>query len=366
MLRISGKHGIVLVAVFVFLFCSSIKAEQKDSGKLVWSELLEHAKLKIVWENELPLNKAESLKKIFIAGDCLYCFSNKNYIVSLNMADGSFVFGRSYAPSGFPIVGFKVYEDTVFSVIGNELIEMQARTGTESSRVRLDFGVSCAASRNSSHFYIGGVDRRVHVLEAEDKIKIFKASADNDSAISSVVAGEDIVIFGTDAGNVIAIASDEARRLWQVDTYSAIAGSLVLDGDSVFVAGKDTNVYRIDIYSGKPVWKYQTEAMLDREPTVTKTAVYQYVWGKGLTAIDRTSGQHMWDMPGGLELLAEEEGRAYVITENETLVVMDNNKAKQLYSVNFAGVSRYVANVADSRIYIADESGRIACLEPIE
>jgi hypothetical protein len=48
-----------------------------------------------------------------------------------------------------------------------------------------------------------------------------------------------------------------------------------------------------------------------------------------------------------------------------TLVVMDNKKAKQLYLVNFAGVSRYASNVADSRIYIADKSGRIACFKPI-
>jgi len=65
-------------------------------------------------------------------------------------------------------------------------------------------------------------------------------------------------------------------------------------------------------------------------------------------------------------LLAESGRKAYVITNTGKLVVMDNKKAKQLYSVNFAGVSRYATNVADSKIYIADESGRIACLEPVE
>jgi len=114
------------------------------------------------------------------------------------------------------------------------------------------------------------------------------------------------------------------------------------------------------------VWKYQTAGMLEKAPRVTEEVVYQYVRGKGVTAINKESGKFMWSVPGGDDLLAEARGKAYVITKNRTLVVMDNVRAKKLYSVNFAGVSRYAANPADSRIYIADERGRIACLQPIE
>ena len=34
--------------------------------------------------------------------------------------------------------------------------------------------------------------------------------------------------------------------------------------------------------------------------------------------------------------------------------------------LNFAGVSKYVANAIDSKIYIGDEAGQVACLRPIE
>ncbi|MBA7707619.1 hypothetical protein ES703_116495 [subsurface metagenome] len=71
-------------------------------------------------------------------------------------------------------------------------------------------------------------------------------------------------------------------------------------------------------------------------------------------------------MAGGVDLLAETGGKAYVITNERTLVVMDNNTGKQLYSVNFAGVSKYTANAGDSKMYIANEDGRVACIKPIE
>ncbi len=63
--------------------------------------------------------------------------------------------------------------------------------------------------------------------------------------------------------------------------------------------------------------------------------------------------------------MTEAKDRAYVITKNRKLVVMDNLSTKKLYSVNFAKVTRYTANITDSKIYIADEHGLITCLQPV-
>jgi hypothetical protein len=86
---------------------------------------------------------------------------------------------------------------------------------------------------------------------------------------------------------------------------------------------------------------------------------------EGIFAINRESGKAMWSVPGGIDLLVEAAGRAYVIGKG-LLVVMDNKNARRLYSVNFAGVSRYASNMWDSKIYIANKAGRIACLKPVE
>jgi len=90
------------------------------------------------------------------------------------------------------------------------------------------------------------------------------------------------------------------------------------------------------------------------------------VGDKGLIAIDKKSGRILWQLPEGNDLLAEAAGKAYAITNLGTLAVMDNKKGKQLYSINLAEASKYVANVKDAMIYVADDDGRIACLRPIE
>ena len=368
------RYGFVLLAGLL-ISCNGARdiavrdiAVEDGFSWLVPQELLKHAKLETVWQTQLPFKQGESLRDLHILGNRIYALSDRNYIVSLDREMGGMIFSRAFALVGFPILGLELYEDELFSIVGSELVEINEEFGTELGTRLLEYRSVCPAARNSSYFYLSGADRRIHTLRAEDKVQVFQVAADNDSMITSIIADEDFVVFGTEAGNVVSITADGPRKLWQFDAAGGIAGPIVRDGTSLFFASKDTNVYRVDMVdsAGKNfVWKYQTAAMLDRAPRVTREVVYQYVRYKGLSAISRESGKLIWEVPGGVDLLTEAAGRAYVIAKGR-LVVMDNKKAKRLYSVNFAGISRYTANVDDSKMYIADAAGRIACLRPVK
>ena len=250
------------------------------------------------------------------------------------------------------------------------MYEIDPNTGIGHSTIDVEYGIVCPAARNNSFIYLAGADRRLHVLRAEDKVQVFKVAAGNDSIITTVLADEAFIVFGTDRGNIISILPNQPVHLWKFDASGAIVGSIARDGMSLYFASEDMNVYRLDII-GPPegwrlVWKYQTNGMLNTTPCVAKSIVYQVIYGKGLTAINKNNGTFLWSVPLGIGFLAEAKGKAYVITKDGTLVVMDNNTNKRLYSVNFAGVTRYAANIVDSKIYIADKLGRIACLQPLE
>jgi outer membrane protein assembly factor BamB len=384
MLRL--RNTVILLIVFLVLCISadtvaakagtepstrlrSVPSKVEGTDWLVSPELLEHARLRVLWQNELPIREAESLERLFIVGNRIYALSDQNYMVSLNREKGNVIFSRPLAPAGIPVVGLEPYQDKLISVIGNKLVEIDPETGIESYAKILEFGVICPVVRNNSFFYISWPDRRLHTLHADNKVQVFEAAAENESMITSIVADEWFVIFGTDAGNVISITPDRPKRLWQFDAADAIAGPIVRDGMSLFFASKDTNVYRIDIVNPvmtELVWKYQIPSIPTKSPRVTRQVVYQYAPVKGLAAIDKQRGSLLWLLPQGVELLAESAGKAFVFTNAGTLVAMDNARAKLLFTVNFASVSRYAVNTTDSKIYIADERGRVACLEPVE
>jgi outer membrane protein assembly factor BamB len=370
MLKILKRRNCFLMGLLVACVIQSSIAMGGSSDRLISEELLKHANLKVLWENELPIKDTEKVRQVLILGSRVYVVSDKDYIISVNRDNGKIVFAETFKPAGLLAGGFKLYENELVYVSGSRLVQIDAELGTEIATTDLGFGVTCPAARNSTFFYIPGADYRLHVLREYDKVQIFEVSADNNSMITSILADEAFVIFSTAAGNIICMNPHNSTRLWQFDAFDAIAGSVVRDWASLFFASKDTNVYRVDMV-GLPerrrlIWKYQAAAVLDQAPRVTQEVVYQPVPGKGVIAIDKEAGSLLWSVPGGLDLLAEHRGRAYVITKAETLTVMDNINAKKLYSVNFAGVSKFAANPADEKMYVTDERGRMVCLQPLE
>jgi outer membrane protein assembly factor BamB len=368
MVKINSNRLVLAAAVLVLCGASSGFDSEDSERWLVLPRLLKSAKLEVLWDNELPIKKGENLKKLFILGERVYALSDRNYLISLDREKGQILFSKTVA-AGAAVDELRLYEDELMFVLGSTLVELDVKNGTERKARRIEFGIKCPAARNSEYFYISGADRRLHVLNAEDGVEVFEAAAENNSMITSIAAGEDFVVFGTDAGNMISMAPNRPTRLWQFDAGDGIVGQIVRNGTSLFFASKDMQVYRVDAVgrtNRRLAWKYQMPGVLERAPTVADNAVYQYARGKGLTAIDREKGRAIWSLADGVDLLAEAAGKAYVITKDRKLVVMDNAEAKKLYSVNFARVSRYAVNATDPRIYIGDENGRVACLRPAQ
>ena len=382
MLKMFRCGWLLPVSLFILYTASGCTSPQTPARRLISPKLLKAAKLEVLWQNELPMEKSKKVKRFFIFSTCLtpaenldkliilgeriYVFSDRNYMLSLNRQKGNVIFSRPITTPGLPVVGFDLYKNQLLSVVANNLVEMDAEFGTELSTRRLDFNVVCPAARNSLFFYIADTDGRIHAIRAEDRVEFFQVSAKDEPTITSIIADDSFVVFTTEAGDCISMMPDRGQRRWQFNANAGIVGPAVRYQDALFIASKDTNIYRINISTGKLIWKYQTGAALNKSPRVTQGVVYQYVHNKGLAAIDKENGRLLWFLPEGIELLAEAGEKAYIITNARTWAVMDNKNAKQLYSVNFAGVSRYAVNVVDSKIYIADQAGRIACLIPVK
>jgi outer membrane protein assembly factor BamB len=358
------KSRLALIAVVSQIVFTSMLSAQDDSQWLIPRAMVASTELKIVWQFNLPMAQGESLNDMLLCGNRLCTLSSGNYLSCINKADGNVMFANSIAPTGLPVVNLESYKSELLTMVGNKLVEISADFGTEKTKTQIDTGVVCPIVRNESFFYIAGADKRIHTIRANDKVKVFEVAAENDSRITSVLAENDFVIFATEAGNVIRIATDKAAKIWQFNATSAVVGPVVHDATSLYFACRDTCVYRIELSSGKLLWKYQTQGVLDAAPQLGDKLVYQCVPGMGLAAIDKQTGKPVWQVKDGAGMLSESGDKTFVVTNSGRLVAMDNIKAKQLYSVNVALPIQYAANTADSRIYIADAQGRIACLEP--
>jgi outer membrane protein assembly factor BamB len=352
----------------VVLLCtaSPLLLAEDNSRWLVPRSQVASTDLKIVWQFNLPLSDSETLDRLLVAGNRLYALSSRNELTCFNRVDGNRVFSSVVAPAGLPLTGLEYYKGKLMTVVGSELVEIDAESGVNKSLVNITGGVICPAVRNDSFFYVAGSDKRLHMFKADDKVQVPEIAADNGSLITTVLAEEDFVVFGTEDGNVVSIAVGKPAKLWQFDAPGAIAGAIVRDAKSLYFACRNTNVYRLELSSGRLLWKYQIQAIPDTAPQPGKKVLYQRMPDIGLVALDKETAKPLWEVPGGMGLLSESGDKAFVVTKAGVLVVMDNVKKKQLYSVDIGQAVKYATNTADSRIYIADTKGRIACLQPAQ
>jgi hypothetical protein len=368
MLKMSRRSAGLMLVFFIFCIVPISIAKDDSQQRLVSREALKPAELEILWETKLPIETGESLERLFILDNRIYGLSSHNYLVSMNREKGNVIFSRPISGADFPVIGFGLYENELFSVAGNRLIELDSDSGEELSSKQLMLGVTCPVARNKLYFYVAETDNRIHALRSKDKVQVFEVAAEDGSTITSIAADDNSVVFATRAGDIVSITPDKSVLLWK---FKAIAGGsiaqpIVKEAESVFASSRDTNIYRFGAKKGEVIWKYQMGAMLEKGPEVTEKIVYQYARNEGLSAIDKENGKLLWRLQEGIDLLAEGVGKSYVITNMKTLAVMDNKKVKQICTIDLPNVSRYAVNVIDSKIYIADKNGRIACLQPIK
>ncbi|MFA5554277.1 MAG: PQQ-binding-like beta-propeller repeat protein, partial [Phycisphaerae bacterium] len=239
------------------------------------------------------------------------------------------------------------------------------RSGSKIRSFGLGFGPSCPPVRNRQFYYLAEPDKRLRVYQASDLVELFNATADDDSAIISVTAQDDFIIFGTNTGLVTAMHSDRAVKIWDFKAAQGINPGLIRDSGIVYFSSGDTHVYALNENTGRLIWKYRTDALLRNAPVVTRRFVYQNVDGQGLIALDKRTGRMMWKISEGLALLAESSKGAYVLGKNSELIFVDAVNWEQADSVLLPKISLYISNIDDSRIYLADDLGRVVCLESI-
>jgi outer membrane protein assembly factor BamB len=358
------KSRFLLPTVTSYLIFASILSAEDNSRWLIPRSILESTDLKIVWQYNLPLGEQETINQFELFGNKLYVLSNRNYLSCVDTNDGSVGFSSVIAPAGLPVGDMQFFQNRIFAVVGNKLIEMNSDLGTEQTSANLACSITCPIVRNDSYYYLACLDNRIHSLKADDKVEVFQAAADNGSRITAMLAEQDFVIFATEAGNIVQFAADQPRKIWQFDAPAGAAGPIVHDAASLYFACRDTNIYRLALSTGRLTWKYQTSGILNKAPQLGMKVVYQYVPDFGMIAVDKEAAKLLWKVPKGIGLLSESDDKAFIITGAGLLVAMDNTKMKQLYTVDFGKPLRFAINSTGSRIYIADSSGRLACIEP--
>jgi outer membrane protein assembly factor BamB len=339
-------------------------ADPNDRG-LVSDDLLAKAGIGTVWQVALPLKSNEKLGTIDALGDGVFVLTTTNYLFGLNAADSGMMFADRIAAQGLKLLPLDRRGDGLVVVTGSSVRRLDVRSGSEKSRITVPFGVVAKPATNEKFYYLAADDGKVYVYDANDRVLVFKAAADRGSLMTNVSATNEYVVFTTDKGVIVAMEPGRPSQLWRYETSGAIGGRITLEGGSVYVSSMDTNVYKFDARTGRIVWNYMAGSQLLDGPKVTASAVYQFAGDNGIYALDKKTGKVLWQEKDGMDLLVEQKGKAYLISKNQSIIVVDSATGKRTGEVNMPEVDMWTSNVTDGMMYVGSAStGKIACLKP--
>ncbi len=365
-------HKQTMIAAAVLLCLSAavsaagkkVQIRQPQTEELVSGTLIRQAGWMSNWQLNLPVKTNEQIDRLFIHGTYLYALTDTNILFCIDRQKGRTLHAVTLCQPDLPLCSPIFYEGRLGFIAGNQIRVFDPSSGVvqEAEAIEQVGNIfECGVSRNTDYIYIAGSDRRLHAISEDGYWQAFSATADNDSPINSVMANDDVVVFATQAGNVVGMNPRKAEKFWQFDISGRIEAPLVADEQYVYAAGMDAKLYKLGKESGRMAWSlpYHTGAPIRDVPVLGAATVYVYNDLNGLYAINNSTGQSIWNLADGVNTLCEADGKAFVFARPAVLKVMDNASGKELYSVNFSQVQRYAVNTTDSVMYVSDVAGRV-------
>lgn len=358
----------LIPVVLLFGLAGADKAQSdyvvQETPPLVPSELIQEAGWTRNWQMNLPLKKHEQIDRLGVMGPNLFVMTDTNVMFCIDREDGRVRFTKQLSSSRLPVQRPFYYDNKFWFIVGSEMLVFDPKAGDFTIKEKIDrigSGAKCGLTRNKDFIYISGSDKRLHAINVDGFWQQFIATADNDSAIVSIVATDEIVVFATQTGNVIGMSPNKAEKIWQYDATGDIKGQLVLDGEEIYVGSFDSKLYKLGLSGGKLLWKspFHSGAPIRDSFAVGKEVIYLYNALNGLYGINKQSGKAVWQVPSGEGMICETPEKGFVFVSPGVVKVMNNVTGKELYSVNFTGVRKYAVNTTDPTMYLTDTKGQL-------
>jgi outer membrane protein assembly factor BamB len=319
--------------------------------------------------------------------------------------------GYPAASGRLPVQLMKAYSDTVVTVEGNTVSILEANTGTKRCSTELGGELTrfVGIARDPQRVFVAS-DSDVYVIDTQTCNMVGRQKIEKIVATDPVMYG-DLLIFGTDSGEVLAHLTRSAVggvKAWgfamngaverkpvligstvgvvsqsgQVVFLDALSGALVgknfvysglavdpvADEHLMYVASLDQSIYAFNPVDGSLMWRVRTASPLKTQPTAFGGRLYVSVPGQGLTAYDSANGQVVWTSKSFNGTVVAAKGAQLVGFDKATseAVTIDRDRGDIMGRAKMTGAMTVVPDAFENgNLYVLSTSGLVGKFMPI-
>lgn len=261
-----------------------------------------------------------------VMGDAVVFGSGDGILQCLNASSGKL--NWKYETDGEILAGTNLYRSEKdradYVLIGsydNYLHCVNLATGKAKWKYETENYVNGAAGVHEGNIYFGGCDAQIYCIDAETgKIGV---SMDAENYIANSIVVSDNVAYVAHHGNRVAAFDLTAKkRLWEFGERDfPFLASPAVTKDSVYSAGKDKRLYRINRISGKGIWEFKTGSGIESSPVVSGSSVLVGSGDGNLYSVDINTGKEQWSYDVGESIRSSP-----AISEGKVVIGCDDGK----------------------------------------
>jgi outer membrane protein assembly factor BamB len=179
------------------------------------------------------------------------------------------------------------------------------------------------------------------------------------------IATESNVVWGTDAGNIYAVSTEELRPVYRFKARDAVLGGMMYRAPYIYAASRDGYVYAIKDQKGLARWQFSIGKPIAETPMATDDGVYVVPETGGLYKLSPETGEEIWASRGVFQFVSASPTRLYATDAAGQLLVIDAKSGAQLGAIGTPDSAIKVFNRDNDRIYLVSRTGMVQCLHEI-
>ncbi|HEY1580641.1 MAG TPA: PQQ-binding-like beta-propeller repeat protein [Terracidiphilus sp.] len=198
-----------------------------------------------------------------------------------------------------------------------------------------------------------------------------------DCYLSSPVAWNGAVYFGSGDGNVYAVDAGTGRLNWKFKTGDVVHASPAISDGKVYIGSWDSNFYALDAATGKEVWRFKTgedpdthnQVGIQSSAAVVDGMVYFGCRDSHLYALDAKTGEKTWAYgTKGSWVIASpavRDGKVYFATSDSGMVyALDAKNGEVIFSLNLQRWPSFSSPaIAGDTLYEGSDSGHLNAVD---
>jgi hypothetical protein len=209
-------------------------------------------------------------------------------------------------------------------------------------------------------------------INVEDKPRVlWELQANRRMDEAPLMYGEHLIVAGADRS--VFVCSKYAERQNRIrHEYLAdreLSAPITQYGPELFVCVGDGNVYWVSVEDFrnsdipvKQIKRYLSGMPIDRAPIVTDDSLYLAGSQAGVTRLDRKSFEKVWKNPDVDRVFAVNPNVVYAGDRRGNLVILDRARGLKLAAFDLRSFSFSVPNNRDDRLFLASDKGMLICL----